>query len=180
MTGRLEVIVGPMYSGKSEELIRRIVRHEIAGRKSIIIKPSIDTRYSEKDVVSHAGRSHEGHPCRDPFLIRSISRGYDVIGIDEAQFYGEGIVTAVEQVMKEKPVIIAGLDMDYQKSPFGYMPHLMAIATEIIKLKSVCHVCGADAMYTYRLVGTGPTVQIGGQEAYEARCPGCYDLIKGE
>ena len=177
-TGRIEVIAGCMFSGKSEELIRRLKRAQIARQKVQVFKPSIDTRYSEIEVVSHNGEKITGIPVKDSAELYSlIKRNADVIGIDEAQFFDEGIVKVANKLADEGfRVILAGLDMDFRREPFGPMPQLLAIADDVQKLHAICTICGEDAMYTQRLINgqpanyNDPVIMIGASEKYEARC----------
>ena len=177
-TGRIEVIAGCMFSGKSEELIRRLKRAQIARQKVQVFKPSIDTRYSEIEVVSHNGEKITGIPVKDSAELYSlIDRNADVIGIDEAQFFDEGIVKVANKLADEGfRVILAGLDMDFRREPFGPMPNLLAIADDVQKLHAICTICGEDAMYTQRLINgqpanyNDPVIMIGTSEKYEARC----------
>ncbi len=177
-TGRIEVIAGCMFSGKSEELIRRLKRAQIARQKVQVFKPSIDTRYSEIEVVSHNGEKITGIPVKDSAELYSlIDRNADVIGIDEAQFFDEGIVKVANKLADEGfRVILAGLDMDFRREPFGPMPNLLAIADDVQKLHAICTICGEDAMYTQRLINgqpanyNDPVIMIGASEKYEARC----------
>lgn len=180
MTGRLEVICGPMFSGKSEELLRRLRRSQIAGYNVGLFKPDIDHRYKREKVVSHAGAEMIAFPVKsaDDLYIQAI--GFDVIGIDEVQFI-EDVVPNIKTLRKKSIVIVSGLDMTYRRDPFGDLPTLLAIAERIDKLSAVCHKCGEDATLTQRLVDghaasfTGPTVQVGGLETYEARCVRCFE-----
>jgi len=180
LVGRLEVVCGPMYSGKSEELMRRLRRAEIAGYKVALFKWAGDHRYKREKVVSHAGREMIALPVDDLGFLALHSLGYDVVGIDEGQFFPN--LTAIAEAMSKKQiVIISGLDMTYRGEPFGDMPTLLAIADRIDKLSAVCHSCGADASMTQRLINgkpapfSGPTVQVGGLESYEARCRKCFE-----
>jgi len=177
----IEVVTGPMYSGKTEELIRRLTRAKIGGKEVIAFKPTIDNRYGEEILASHSGIKIE---CLSLDLDRDTSfpMRYDVVGIDEAQFFDHRLIDLVTFLSEwNVKVILAGLDMTYRKEPFGCMPTLMAIAADVIKLKAVCHVCGDDAAYTQRLVQgkpasfDGPTVQIGAFDSYESRCWYCFE-----
>lgn len=179
--GRLEVVVGPMYSGKSEELLRRLRRAEIGGNTVVVVKPDIDSRYSKKHVVSHAGTKMPAMILRDSAEIRLQTLGYDVVGIDEIQFFDDvDLVNNLEIMAKRQVIIASGLDMTYRGEPFGQVPTLLAVADSILKLSAVCHSCGKDATMTQRLIdgkpapATGPTVQVGGLDSYEARCRGCW------
>jgi len=179
LAGHLEVICGPMYAGKSEELIRRLRRAEIANQKTIVYKPRIDDRYDKSAIVSHSGLKAEAYAINTAYEI--CSDFYDVVAIDEAQFFNSEIIDVVNQLTKEKRVIVSGLDLTFNKQPFGYMPQLLAMAKFIVKLRSVCQKCGTeDAMYTQRILNgkpaplDGETVKVGGMEQYEARCEQCW------
>jgi thymidine kinase len=180
--GWLEVICGPMFSGKSEEMIRRLRRAEIAGQRVVIFKPQIDDRYDATDVVSHAGARMRAVPICSGAEIVEHAQGFDVVGIDEAQFLGEGVVaTALELADGGKRVVVAGLDQDFRRLPFGPMPDLLSHAEFVDKLQAVCHRCGGPATTTQRLVDgrpapySGETVVVGAAEQYEARCRGCHE-----
>ena len=185
MAGYLEVICGSMFSGKSEELIRRVKRVVIARKRVAVFKPALDDRYGARAVNSHDGNSLEAHavPHEEPDQVLRIARQEDaeVVAVDEAQFFSPGIVdVAMALVEEERRVIIAGLDMDFAGRPFGSMPTLMALADEVSKLKAICVVCGRPATYNQRLIDgqparkDDPLIVIGGQERYEARCRDCY------
>jgi len=182
MTGRLEVIVGPMFSGKSDELIRRLRRAKVGGKKVIAFKPTIDQRYEIKKIMTHDGAAFDCLPCSHPYELTMHSRGFDVIGIDEVQFFeGYRIQDVIPTLINNgKTIIVSGLDMTYRRQPWINVPWLMAVADRVDKLSAVCHKCGKDAVYTQRLVDgepasfTGPTVQVGGLETYEARCRECF------
>ena len=176
----IEVITGPMYSGKTEELIRRLTRAKIAGRKVMAYKPLIDNRYGSEVLASHSGIKIDCQPVAAAAFIGP--NGFDVIGIDEAQFFDYLLIDTIEYLANNGiQVIVAGLDMTYRKEPFGCMPHLMAIAKSVDKLSAVCHVCGEDAHYTQRLIDgkpapfSGETILVGAQDSYEARCWYCYE-----
>jgi thymidine kinase len=180
--GKLEVISGPMFSGKSEELMRRLRRVGYARKSAILFKPAVDDRYSLDEVVSHDGQRMAARVVKDPFRIPALAAGYDVVGIDEAQFLDAGLVDVCESMAgRGQRVVVAGLDLDYRRLPFGAMPVLLALADETAKLKAVCHACGEPAGYTQRLVDgepapfSGETVLIGGTDSYEARCRACYE-----
>jgi thymidine kinase len=180
--GWLEVICGPMFSGKSDEMIRRLRRAEIAGQRVVIFKPLIDDRYDATDVVSHAGARMQALPISSAAEIADEARGFDVVGIDEAQFLGEGVVmTALHLAARGVRVVVAGLDQDFRRRPFGPMPELLAHAEFVDKLQAVCHRCGGTATTTQRLVNgepasySGDTVVVGAAEQYEARCRGCHE-----
>jgi thymidine kinase len=180
--GWLEVICGPMFSGKSEEMIRRLRRAEIAGQRVVIFKPRIDDRYDATDVVSHAGARMRAVPIASVSEIAARAAGFDVVGIDEAQFLGEEIVvTALDLADRGVRVVVAGLDQDFRRLPFGPMPELLSHAEFVDKLQAVCHRCGGPATTTQRLVDgepapySGDTVVVGAAEQYEARCRGCHE-----
>jgi thymidine kinase len=155
--GWLEVVCGPMFSGKSEEMIRRLRRAEIAGQQSVIFKPRIDDRYDAADVVSHAGIRMRAVPVASVSELEERARGFEVIGIDEAQFFDEEIVgVALELADDGARVIAAGLDQDFRRLPFGPMPALLAHAEFVDKLQAVCHRCGGGATTTQRLVDGRP------------------------
>src|SRR5262249_52875966 len=186
MHGILEVICGPMFSGKSEELIRRLRRAKIAQQKVITFKPNIDNRYDLEYVISHDGAKVEAQSLEHVQDIITIVRAHnaDVIGIDEAQFFSREIVGVVCELASTKRVIVAGLDLDFRGAPFGCMPLLLAIADKVTKLQAICTQCGHDAHFTQRLVNGNPAnyddpiIQVGAQEAYQARCRGCYKIDK--
>lgn len=171
MRGRLEVITGPMFSGKTTELLRRIRRAEIAEQVVHLWKHGADDRYAVDEVVSHAGHRKR---CTDILEVEDA----DVVVFDEAQFYDpEDIVTHALQLVRDGVrVIVAGLDMDSDQRPFGPMPLLMAYADEVVKLKAICAVCKGDANLSYRKVTKGGQVLVGGAEAYEPRCRACMDV----
>jgi len=185
--GKLEVVCGPMFSGKSEELMRRLRRAKIARQHIIIFKPTIDTRYIADNIVSHDGNSLNAFPVKDAQELLSVvvNNNATVIGIDEAQFFDIGIVdTICELIESGKRVIVAGLDLDYRGIPFGPMPLLLAIADQITKLQAICNTCGHDAHFTQRIVNNKPApfedevVKVGGQESYQARCRTCHVIDK--
>jgi len=184
--GWLEVICGPMFSGKSEEMIRRLRRAEIAGQRVVIFKPWIDDRYDATDIVSHAGARMQAVPIASVSEIAEHSQGQEVVGIDEAQFLGDGVVaTALDLADRGVRVIVAGLDQDFRRLPFGPMPELLTHAEFVDKLQAVCHRCGGPATTTQRLVDgrpapySGDTVVVGAAEQYEARCRGCHEAGVG-
>jgi len=174
-TGWVEVVCGSMFSGKTEELIRRLNRALIAKQKVEIFKPAVDTRYDENDVVSHNENSIRSTPVQFADDIILLAGDCDVVGIDEAQFFDEEIVNvAVKLANSGKRVILAGLDMDFKAQPFGPMPGLMSIAEFVTKVHAICMQCGGVASYTYRLVGSKEKVLLGEKDSYEARCRTCY------
>jgi thymidine kinase len=176
-SGWIEVIVGSMYSGKTEELIRRLRRAQIARQRVEIFKPALDDRYARDHIVSH---SEQRIPSRVVGRARDIlkhAHEAQVIGIDEGQFLGHDLVPVVESLARRgKRVIVAGLDQDYRGRPFEPMPELLAIAEYITKTLAICVVCGAPANRTYRKVRGGGRVVVGGQDLYEARCRRCFEL----
>ena len=173
--GSIEVICGSMFSGKTEELIRRLVRSKIAKQNIIIFKPSIETRYEKDKVVSHNLRSIECVSISDPKNILSLSEDKDVIGIDEAQFFDMDLVKVCNQLAnKGIRIIIAALDMDYEGNPFEPIPQLMSIADEITKVRAICVQCGELANYSYRTVDKDEQILLGEKNEYEARCRNCF------
>ena len=175
--GWIEVICGSMFSGKTEELIRRLKRVKIAHLKAEIFKPSVDTRYHEQKIVSHDENQIHSTPVDNSETILLLSQGVDVVGIDEAQFFDDQITVVCEALaLKGIRVIVAGLDMDYQSKPFGPMPDLLAIADYITKLHAICVVCGNIANLSYRKVKTNGQVLIGEKDIYEPRCRVCAML----
>jgi len=172
--GWIEVICGSMFSGKTEELIRRLKRVEIAHLKAEIFKPSIDTRFDEQKIVSHDENKIQSTPIDNSQTILLLAQDVDVVGIDEAQFFDNEIANVCETLaLKGMRVIVAGLDMDYQGKPFGQMPNLLAIADYITKLHAICVVCGNIANVSYRKVKTGGQVLLGEKDLYEPRCRIC-------
>lgn len=176
-SGRIEVIVGSMFSGKTEELIRRMRRAEIAKQRIQIFKPSTDTRYHADYVTSHSAQKL---PSTTVTSANEIYKHLDeltrVIGIDEGQFFDDSLVDVVEKLANQGlRVIIAGLDMDWQGKPFEPMPHLMAIAEDVTKQHAICVTCGESASRTQRLSASRKTVLVGDANAYEARCRSCYE-----
>jgi len=173
--GWVEVICGSMFSGKTEELIRRLNRALIAKQSVEIFKPSVDTRYHESDVVSHnesAIRSTPVQFANDIILLAGTSA---VVGIDEAQFFDESLIEVCNQLAASgKRVIIAGLDMDFEGNPFGPIPQLLAQAEYVTKVHAICMNCGALASYSFRLTSNKQKVMLGEQSTYEARCRKCF------
>jgi thymidine kinase len=168
--GWIEVICGCMFSGKTEELIRRLNRALIARQKVEIFKPGIDNRYHESDIVSHADRSIRSIPVKEAADILKLAGTCDVVGIDEAQFFDQHIVEVCNVLANSgKRVIVAGLDMDYEGKPFGPMPNLLAIAEYVTKVHAICARTGDLASYSFRLTDDPTQVVVGEKEAYEAR-----------
>ena len=174
--GWIEVICGSMFSGKTEELIRRLKRVKIANLKVEIFKPSIDTRYDEIQVVSHDSNAILSTPIDNPQTILLLANDVDVVGIDEAQFFDIEIVN-VCQILASKGirVIVAGLDMDYLGKPFGAMPYLLAVADYITKLHAICVQCGNIASISYRKTEADGQVLLGEKDIYEPRCRRCFN-----
>jgi len=176
-SGWIEVIVGSMYSGKTEELIRRLRRAQIARQRVEIFKPAIDDRYAADAIVSHSELRIPSRAVRRAKDILKHAHEAQVIGIDEGQFLGRELRGVCEQLARRgKRVIVAGLDQDYRGRPFEPMPELLAIAEYITKTLAICMVCGAPANHTYRKLKRGGRVVVGGADLYEARCRRCFDL----
>jgi thymidine kinase len=180
--GSIDVVCGPMFCGKSEELIRRLRRSTIARYAVVCVKPSIDDRHGVDDVISHAGSRIGARAIADPRELLELRGEADVIGIDEAQFFDDRIVEVCEDLAASGlSVICAGLDRDYRGLPFGPMPELLCIADRVTKLQAVCVQCGGDATLSQRLLEGAPapfddaTIVVGGAERYEARCRGCFE-----
>ena len=173
--GRIEVICGSMFSGKTEELIRRMKRAKFAKQRVEIFKPAIDTRYSEEDVVSHDQNSIHSTPISSSAAILLLASDIDVVGIDEAQFLDDNLVEVCNELANRGiRVIIAGLDMDYKGVPFGPMPALCAIADHVTKVHAICVKCGALAYVSHRLIADERRVMLGEQQEYEPLCRACY------
>ena len=180
--GWIEVIVGSMFSGKSEELIRRLRRAQIARQKVQILKPAIDTRYDEDHIVSHSEMripSESQASSRD--LLERVLADTEVVGIDEGQFFDQELPAVCNTIADMgKRVIVAGLDQDYLGKPFEPMPQLLAIAEYITKTLAICMVCGSPANHTQRLIANSARVLVGAQGTYEARCRQCFDPRLGQ
>ena len=177
--GRLEVITGPMFSGKSEELIRRLKRARIARQRVACFKPDIDLRYHRTAIASHSAQTHDAVTVANTSHLRSALYPQipevEVVGIDEAQFFDDGIVQfALELVHMGKRVVMAGLDTTFSGDPFGPIPDLMAVSDEVTKLSAVCMVCGAPAIHTQRISKSRELVVVGAAGVYEARCRTCF------
>jgi len=180
-TGWIEVIAGSMFSGKTEELIRRLKRAQIAQQKTQIFKPKIDTRYSANSVVSHDSNSIESTPVEKAEDIIGLVNGYQVIGIDEAQFFGNELVGVCNKIADMGVrVVIAGLDMDFAGKPFGPIPELFAVAEYVTKVHAICMRCGALATYSHRFSKTEDLVLLGEKDAYEPLCRKCYNKAISE
>ena len=185
--GSIEMIVGPMYAGKSEELIRRITRAQIAGLKVVALKPKLDDRYSLNHIISHNGKQRD---CIVVDKVEEIEKlikeeDFDVLAIDEVQFLGTEIIELCQRVADMgKRVICSGLDMDFRAEPFYNVAHLIAIAEHVTKLTAICMVCKLPASRTQRLVNgrpakyTDPIIMVGAKESYEARCRSCHKVEK--
>ncbi len=174
--GHLEVITGSMFSGKTEELVRRVRRAVIARQKVQAFKPVVDNRYDKERIVSHSGVSIDAVPVPNgTSILKSIEEGTEVVAIDEAQFFDESIVSVTTKLADNGyRVIVAGLDQDFQGKPFGSMPVLLALAEKITKVRAICSCCGQEASRTQRVIKDGSKVLVGGKEAYEARCRACH------
>jgi thymidine kinase len=175
--GWIEVIAGPMFSGKSEELIRRVTRYHLARVPTQTFKPALDTRYAETEVVSHSKMSTKAIPVADSDeLLRAVEDRTVIVGIDEGQFFDDGLVAVAELLAGAgKNLIIAGLDLDYLGRPFEPIPSLMLRAEYVTKSLAVCHRCGGPGLFTQRVVQSDELVVLGATDAYEARCRHCYN-----
>lgn len=184
LSGTVEVICGSMFSGKTEELIRRLRRATIARQKVQVFKPAIDNRYNSEKVASHAGSAFDALPIqKSRDILANLDPDTTVVGVDEAQFFDGEIVDVVQQLAARNiRVIVAGLDLDFRGEPFGSMPLLMAVAERVDKLQAICVVCGEAACRTQRLVNGkpahyhDPVVIVGAAEMYEARCRQHHDV----
>jgi thymidine kinase len=180
-SGWIEVICGPMFSGKTEELIRRLRLAQIGRQRVEIYKPALDNRYSEVHIESHNEQRFTCTPVPDAGkILEAVDDHTRVVGIDEAQFFDETIVAVAQKLANRGlRVIAAGLDQDYLARPFGPMPALMAVAESVLKLKAVCMVCGGLASRSQRMTGETDQVVVGAQDHYEARCRACFDPDMG-
>ncbi len=180
--GWLEVIAGPMFSGKSEELIRRVTRYELARVPVQTFKPAIDNRYADTEVVSHSHLRTAAIPVADSEeLLRTVEDRTVVIGIDEGQFFDDGLVDVATMLAGAgKQLIVAGLDTDYLGRPFEPIPSLMLVAEYVTKTLAVCHRCGGPGLFTQRVIKSDELVVLGATDAYEARCRRCYDPTEAE
>jgi len=185
--GWIEVICGSMFSGKTEELIRRVRRAKIARQKVQVFKPAIDTRYADQEVTSHNGLQVEAVPVENVAQVRElVEPDTTVVALDEVQFFDDEVVSLCEELAdRGVRVIVAGLDMDFRGVPFGPVPALLARAEHVNKLQAICVVCGGPASRTQRIVNgqpaarDDPVILVGADEAYEARCRGCHE-VRGE
>ena len=180
-TGWIEVVCGPMFSGKTEELIRRLKLAQIAKQKVEIFKPALDTRYSAEHISSHNDQRFTCTPVPDAGkILEQVGDHTRVVGVDEAQFFDRSIVPVCQKLANRGlRVIVAGLDQDYLGRPFGPMPELLAVAESILKLKAVCMVCGGLASRSQRLTRETSQVVVGALDHYEARCRACFDPDMG-
>lgn len=173
--GWIEVICGSMFSGKTEELIRRLKRAKIANLKAEIFKPAIDLRFDETAVVSHDSNFIHSTPVANSHDILQLANNVDIVGIDEAQFFDDKLINVCEALaLHGTRVIVAGLDMDYKGRPFGPMPQLLAVADFITKLHAICVRCGNLASMSYRKSPSEEPILLGEQDVYEPRCRKCY------
>lgn len=173
--GWIEVVCGCMFSGKTEELIRRLKRAKIASMNVEVFKPGVDTRYDDKAIVSHDTASLKAVPVEHSSKILSAKPETEVVGIDEAQFFDEGLSDVCQELAgRGKRVIVAGLDMDYRGIPFGPVPNIMAVAEYVTKVHAICVHCGNLATHSYRLAEGDSVVLLGEKEQYEPRCRSCY------
>lgn len=184
--GKLETICGPMFSGKSEELIRRLRRAMIAKQRVIAFKHNLDNRATAENIASHDGRTIKAFPIDTiEGILKHLTPDIDVIGIDEIQFFQFNIVSLVYQLVNEgKRVIIAGFERDFRGLPMGPMPLFLALADSVLKLSAICAICGKEAQFSQRLVNgkpakyDDPTIVIGAQDCYQARCRNCHKIDK--
>lgn len=175
--GWIEVICGSMFSGKTEELIRRLKRAKIANQRVEIFKPLVDTRYSEEQVVSHDANALLATPIDYSKKMLELSKEINVVGIDEAQFFDEALPDICQELaLRGIRVIVAGLDMDFKGKPFGPIPNLLAVAEYITKVHAICQHCGNLATHSYRLAPSQQRVMLGEKDVYEARCRTCYHM----
>ena len=175
-SGSIEVICGSMFSGKTEELIRRLRRAQFAGQKIAIFKPKLDVRYSEDNVVSHDFKSVPSTAIKNPTEIFLMDSDVRVVGIDEAQFFDDSLIKVVQTLANRGVrVIVAGLDTDYMGKPFGPMPALMAVAEEVQKVHAICVKCGNLANHSHRLTKDKNLVVLGEKDIYEPLCRDCYN-----
>ena len=181
-TGWIEVICGPMFSGKSEELIRRIRRAQIAKQRIQLFKPQLDDRYSKDEIVTHDQQRLPSMPVpTSNAILDALQDKTAVVGIDEAQFFDEAITVVCNKLANlGKRVIVAGLDMDYRGQPFDPIPRLMAIAEDVTKQLAICVLCGNPANHTQRLIGDQHRIVVGSQGTYEARCRQCFEPPESE
>ena len=179
-SGWIEVVCGSMFSGKTEELIRRLNRARIAKQKVEVFKPAVDTRYDKDDVVSHDASKSVSTPVENAMQILFYADDFEVVGIDEAQFFGPELVNVCNELAKQgKRVIVAGLDMDYLGKPFGPIPQLLASAEYVTKVHAICMRCGNLANYSHRTIKDDNLVLLGETDAYEPLCRSCFTKARG-
>lgn len=179
--GCIEVVCGSMFSGKTEELIRRLRRAQFANLKIAIFKPAIDNRYSDVEVVSHDFHKITSTPIKDATAMLDVPADVQVVGVDEAQFFGDNLVEVAQELANRGVrVIVAGLDMDFLGNPFGPMPRLMAIAEDVRKVHAICVKCGNLATYSHRLSKNQDLVVLGEKDVYEPLCRNCYNAAISE
>ena len=175
-TGWIEVICGSMFSGKTEELIRRLNRARIAQQKVEVFKPAVDTRYDEEDVVSHDEKKTHSIPVQNASQILFYAEDFEVVGIDEAQFFGNELVAVCNELAENgKRVLVSGLDMDFKGNPFGPIPQLMAVAEYVTKVHAICIRCGNLANHSHRTVEDESLVVLGETDVYEPLCRKCFN-----
>ena len=176
-TGWIELICAPMFSGKTEELIRRLIRAQIAKQRVAIFKPILDNRYNEEYIVSHNQRKIKSIPVEEPKQILNYQNKADVFGIDEAQFFTKSIVKVCDTLAKAgKRIVIAGLEKDYLSIPFGSMPELMVNAEYVTKVLAICVKCGEPANFSQRITTEQKQIVVGEADKYEARCRNCFNI----
>ena len=179
-SGWIEVICGSMFSGKTEELIRRVRRAEIAKMNTIIFKPNIDNRYSSNHIVSHNQSKMKSIAINDINEVIELSKKMDVVGIDEAQFFSTELVNVSKKLASvNKRVLVAGLDTDFRGNPFGPKPALMCEADYLDKLRAICVKCGNPTSFSQRLIKDSEQVLVGETDIYEARCRNCFNIVEG-
>ena len=178
-SGCIEVVCGSMFSGKTEELIRRLRRAQFANQKIAIFKPTVDNRYSDVEVVSHDFHKLTSTPIKDPADMLKVGPEVKVVGVDEAQFFGDSLVEVCQTLANRGVrVIVAGLDMDYLGQPFGPMPRLMAVAEDVQKVHAICVKCGALATFSHRLSKSQDLVLLGEKDVYEPLCRDCFNAAR--
>ena len=178
-SGCIEVVCGSMFSGKTEELIRRLRRAQFANQVIAIFKPAVDNRYSDVEVVSHDFHKLTSTPIKDPADMLKVGADVQVVGVDEAQFFGDSLVEVCQTLANRGVrVIVAGLDMDYLGQPFGPMPRLMAVAEDVQKVHAICVKCGALATFSHRLSKSQDLVLLGEKDVYEPLCRDCFNAAR--
>jgi thymidine kinase len=177
--GSIEVICGSMFSGKTEELLRRLKRAEFAKLKIAVFKPQVDVRYDEGEVVSHDSNTITSNPIQNPTDILNMVTEMEVVAIDEAQFFDNELIAVCNKLADDgKRVIIAGLDMDFLGKPFGVMPQLLAVAEHVTKVHAICIDCGSIANHSFRLTKSKALVELGEKEEYKPLCRNCFSQQK--